>query len=140
MATFAEILAYGWEGMTWKQKVAAAVIPLVLAAVVLTGWIRSAQLYFEIRQLERQANTAKREAEDALAKAAKIAREKLEAERKLAELEARRDAKITEAEKAHIDTIDAQLELDRALRERRTDNPGTEQLCSELRALGYPCS
>lgn len=140
MASFGEILAYGWEGMTLKQKIVAAVIPVVLAAFILTGWIRSGQLYFETRRLEREANAAKRDAADALKKAADIAKEKLEVERKLAAIEEKRNVKEQEAKDATLRTLDARSDYVRTLRERRTDNPSTEQLCSELRALGYPCS
>ena len=140
MASLRDMAVYSWEGMTPLQKAAVAGIPLVLALILAAGWIRSASLYFEVRRYEREANAAKRDAKKYLEQAAAIGREKLEAERRLAELEAKRDAKITEAEAANLKTLDARAEHERAVRERRTDDPSTEQLCNELAALGYHCS
>lgn len=140
MATLRDIATYSWEGMLLKQKLVLGGIGVLLLLIAFTGWVDSCSTSREVRRLEREANAAKRDAEKHLATAAKIAREKLEMERKLTEIEAKRDAKITEAEAAQIETLDARSEYLRALRERRGDDPSTEQLCAELRALGYPCS
>lgn len=133
MTTIRDISGYAWYGMTPRQKAAIIGVVLIVAAAFIFVTV-------EVRRLERDANHAKEEAKEHLAQAAKIAREKLELERKLAEIEAKRDAKVTETEKAHIDTLDALADYDRALRNGRSDNPSTEQLCGELAALGYPCS
>ena len=140
MTTIRDISGYAWYGMTPRQKVAIIAAVLIVAASFIFVTVKWVGTTVEVRRLERDANHAKEEAKEQLEKAAKIAREKLELERKLAEIEAKRDAKITETEKAHIDTLDAIAEYDRALRNGRSDNPSTEQLCRELAALGYPCS
>lgn len=140
MATLRDIANYSWEGMTAWQK--AAVIGVVLAVLSLgifltVKWIT---VSVQVRRYEREANSAKREAENALKIAADIAKEKLEFELKLAAVEEKRNAKEQQAHEANIKTLDARDDYVRALRERRTDSPGTDQLCLELAALGYPCS
>lgn len=128
-----------WNELAGGQKFLLIAAAAVVSLVLISGWATSFSTWNETRKLEREANHAKADAKDALEKAAKIAREKIAAERKLAELEAMIDGKETEAEKAHLDALDARAEYERSLRERRGDDPSTEQLCAELAALGYAC-
>lgn len=128
-----------WDQLTGGQKAVIVGVILIAVAAFIYSTASSISTSVEIRKYEREANTAKRDAEDALKIAKKIATEKLEIEKKLAELEAKRDGKQTELEKAKIETLDARADYERALRERRGDNPSSEQLCAELAALGYPC-
>lgn len=140
MPAIRDITGYAWYGMTPRQKAAIIGAVLITAAAFIFVTVKWVGTTIEVRRLERDANHAKQEAKEHLEQAAKIAREKLELERKLAEIEAKRDAKVTESEQAHINTLDALADYDRALRNGRSDNPSTEQLCGELAALGYPCS
>lgn len=139
MSTLRDIANYSWEGMTWPQKVAVGGVVFITVALVIYLAVQWLTVSHEVRKLERQANTAKRDAETALKRAADIALEKLEAERKLAELQRTRDAKEKEANEAEIKTLDARNDYIRVLRERRTDSPTADQLCLELAAAGYPC-
>ena len=134
-----EELSIFWGELSGGQKMLIAAIEGIIALTLIGGWATTFRVWRETQALETEANHAKQDAKAALEKAAKIAREKLEAERKLAELEAKIDGKETELEKAHIETLDARSEYDRALRNKRGDDPSPEQLCAELAALGYPC-
>ncbi|MEW6361707.1 MAG: hypothetical protein AB1477_06255 [Acidobacteriota bacterium] len=107
--------------------------------MAMSGWLAALRQGRETEALERQAAEAKRDALLNLEKAAEIARERAELERRILILEAKRDAKISELEKAAIEAADARLAYDRALRDRRGDEPDAIQLCTELAALGYAC-
>ncbi len=131
---------FKWEQLASRQKIYIAAAAILLVAFIAYGLVDRFRLYSEVRQYEREAVIAKAEASTALEAAAKIAREKVEQEKKLAEIEVKRDGKITEVEAAKVRVIDDRLELNRAVRERRTDNPTPQQLCTELAALGIPCS
>lgn len=129
-----------WGELRGGQKMLIAAAAGVIAVALIGGWATSFRAWRETRSLETEANHAKEDAKAALEKAANIAQEKLEAERKLAELEAKIDGRETELEKEHLESLDARGEYERTLRNRRGDNPSAEQLCAELAALGYPCS
>lgn len=128
-----------WNSLTLTKRL--AIIGLFVAVILIAagGWLDSLRSYNRVRQLEREAARAEREAKAALEQAAKIAREKIEVEKKLTELEVKRDAKSREAAEAHKQTLDARLDYERALRNSRGDSPSTDELCRELAALGYPC-
>jgi hypothetical protein len=134
-----EALKDFWTQLGGFQKLVVVFITVFL--VVLLGWlaIQNAAAWNETRKLEREAKIAKDEAKKHLEIAAKIAREKVELEKKLSELEATIDVKNKEAHQATANTADARLEYERTLRERRTDDPGADELCLELAALGYAC-
>jgi len=126
---------FEWIRVNWILAAA-----ILLGLLLVLGAMKSSfDGWREARAYEREARIAKQDASDALKKAADIAREKVELEKQLAELEAKRDGKQTEVETARIEALNSQLDLDRARRERRTDNPDRTQLCTELAVLGYPC-
>lgn len=134
-----DVIRESWFTLTFKQRVISTVITLGLIVLVATsfyGWFGS---WNAIRKLEREKTAANRDAEDALKKAADIARQKIEVDKQLAEVEVKRDEKITEIEKKRVEDAANTVELNRVVRERRTDNPSPEQLCAELAAAGYPC-
>lgn len=133
------IETFRWEQLARRQKIYIGCAAVLL--VVITGYaiVERARMSAEVKKFERDAIIAKGEAQAALESAAKIAREKVEQEKQLAEVEAKRDGKINEVEAAKVRNASDRLELNRARRERRGDNPSPEQLCGELAALGYPC-
>lgn len=131
---------FRWEQLARRQKLYIGAAVVLLAAVFAYGVYDRFRLWSEIRVYERERIEAGRQAQEALLTAEKIAREKVEVEKQLAEKESKRDGKVTEVEAARVKVLDDRLELNRAVRERRTDNPSAEQLCAELKSLGYPCS
>jgi hypothetical protein len=137
--TIGENIQEFWSDLSGGHKLLVVATALVIGGALVFGFWGWAKTAIEVRRYEQQASIAKEEARVALETAAKIGKEKLEAERKLAETEAKRDGKITELEKAKIDTLDARVEYLRAVREPRGDTPSPEQLCRELAALGHPC-
>ena len=137
--TIGENLGNFWSDLLGGQKLLVIFAAVLLFAAIGSGWWSWFQTSMEVRKFEREAAVAKLDAENALKIAADIGKEKLEKERQLAEVEAKRDGKVTELEKAKIETLDARAEYNRAVREQRTDNPSAEQLCRELAALGHPC-
>lgn len=130
---------FKWEQLARRQKIYIAAVVILLIAFIGYGLVDRFRLNSEIKVFEKERIEAGRQAQAALAQAEKIAREKTEVEKKLAEKESERDGKVTEVEAAKVQVINDRLELNRAQRERRGDNPSPEQLCSELAALGYPC-
>lgn len=125
--------------MTVNQRRVLLAVVFIALLLLMSGWLNGLRIGRELKAYERQAADAKTDAKAALDKATQIAREKLAAERQLAELEAERDGKQTEEETARIAALDARADYDRAVREQRTDDPSAEQLCAELAALGYAC-
>jgi hypothetical protein len=112
---------------------------IVIAGLTVSGWIDSAVSWSKVRRAESRAETAERDRDEALRNAARIAADIRAREEALKQVEAKRDEKQIEADKAHRNTLDARAEYDRAVREQRPDTPGTDELCAELAALGYPC-
>lgn len=136
---FRELIKEGWFTLTVKQRVVTSLVTLVIIIVCATSFYNWFGSWSELRKLESEKIAAKRDAEDALKKAADIARQKIAVDKQLAEVEVKRDGKVTEVEKARVDDAANTVELNRSVRERRTDNPSPEQLCDELAAAGYPC-
>lgn len=134
-----EVTKESWYTLTVKQRVVTTLIVGLLLFVAFSGWFDSCSTNRQLRKLEREKTAAKRDAGDALKKAADIATEKLKVDKQLVEVEVKRDEKVTEVEKRRVDDAANTVELNRAVRERRTDNPSPEQLCAELAAAGYPC-
>ena len=130
---------FKWEQLARRQKIYIFAAVVLFTVLIGYGLVDRYRLHSEVRQFERDAKIAKAEAVVALEAAAKIAKEKVEHEKKLAEVEAKRDGKVTEVEAAKVAVANDRLELNRVRRERRGDNPSPEQLCDELAALGYPC-
>lgn len=135
----ASAVQLAWAVLTNSQRRIALAVLFVVLLVAMSGWLAALRQGRETEALERQAAEAKRDALLNLEKAAEIARERAELERRILILEAKRDAKISELEKAAIEAADARLAYDRALRDRRGDEPDAIQLCTELAALGYAC-
>lgn len=127
------------RGLTLLQKTAVFGFVLVLTVVGIGSVFESVNTRLELRQAERAKIAAERDVKAALEIAAKAAKEKVEAEKRLAELEVKRDGKVTEVEAARVDALAERTELNRIKRESRGDNPSPEQLCDELAALGYTC-
>jgi hypothetical protein len=130
---------FKWEQLASRQKIYIAAAAVLIIGIAIWAGVDKYQSWQSVRQYEQAATTAKREAADALLNAEKIAREKVEVEKKLAETEGKRDVKRKEEFEAKARSADARLEYNRALRERRGDNPTVAQLCAELAALGHPC-
>lgn len=130
--TIREVIKEAWFDLTGGQRVVVTVITLVLAIVMLSGWISSLRAEYRVRQAESTANRA-------LKKAADIAAEILKREKALAKIEEKRDEKQKELDAVAANTNSDRAEYDRAVREPRTDNVSAEQLCAELADLGYPC-
>jgi len=135
----ASAVQLAWAGLTNSQRRIALAVLFIVLLVAMSGWLAALRQGRETEALERRAAEAKRDALRNLEKAAEIARSRAELERRILILEAKRDAKVSELEKAAIEAADARLEYDRALRDRRGDDPDAAELCSELAALGYPC-
>ncbi len=133
------VLSDLWVDLSASQKFIGLVMGFAMVAIVFGSIVDSYRSRQEIKVFENQAIEAKRDAQAALESAAKIAKEKVEQEKRLAETEAKRDGKVREVEAAAIAAVNDRLELERVRRERRGDNPSPEQLCAELAALGYPC-
>lgn len=133
------IESFEWEQRAKRQKIYMAAAFVVLLAVIGYGLIDRYRLNAEIAVVEGQKIAAERGAQAALQTAEKVAREKVEVEKQLAEKESKRDGKVTEVEAAKVKVLDDRLELNRALRSKRGDNPSAGQVCAELDALGIPC-
>lgn len=130
---------FRWEQLANRQKIYIAAVILLLVGFAVFALMDRYRLNQEVKIFEQQAVTAKREAVTALENAAKIAKEKVEQEKKLAEIEVKRDGKNNEVAASRVRVADERLELNRVRRERRGDNPSPDQLCAELDALGYSC-
>jgi biopolymer transport protein ExbB/TolQ len=128
-----------WEQQTGKQKFVVIGIGTIILFLILSGWIDSAYSLYQVRKAERAAAKAKIESNQALERAAKIAAEIRQKEFELKELEKKRDVKKTELDKVHRETVDAQSDYDRAVREPIATTPSTDKLCADLAKLGYPC-
>jgi biopolymer transport protein ExbB/TolQ len=128
-----------WDELTGFHKL--LIVMLALVIVIGSGYLLVGNIaaWGEVRKLEREANNAKQDSKKHLEIAAKIAREKVEAEKKVAELEVKIDAKNKEVHQAAADTANARLEYNRSVREHRTEDLTVEQLCAELDALSIPC-
>ncbi|MEQ1643755.1 MAG: hypothetical protein ABL959_09955 [Pyrinomonadaceae bacterium] len=131
---------FRWEQLARRQKIYIVAAVVLLTGLIVYGLVDRYRLHSEVRQFERDAKIAKGEAVVALEAAEKLARKVVEQEKQLAEKEAKRDGKVNEVEAAKVKVASDRLELNRVRRERRGDNPSPEQLCTELDALGYPCS
>jgi hypothetical protein len=137
--TIGENIGEFWTDLSGMQKFGIAAVGVILGLMLGYGIITSIWSGFEIRQLEREVNNAKLEAAEALAQTVEIAKEKKLVELKLVEVEAKRNAKQPELDKAVREASDARAEYERAVREPRRDNPSTDQLCAELADLGISC-
>lgn len=137
--TLGENIGQFWFDLSGWQRFGISAVGVILSLMLVYGMFTSIWSGYEIRQLEREVNNAKIEAAEALAQAVEIAKEKKLAELKLVEVEAKRNAKQPELDKAVRAASDARAEYERAVREPRKDNPSPDQLCAEARDLGLKC-
>lgn len=128
-----------WDDLTGLGK--AAVIFLIVLIVIVTGsgWFDSWTAMREVKRIEREAARQEQTANDALANAAKIARQLQEKQAELTALESKRNEKQFELDRSIRDSRDADADYRRSRREPRTDNPDINTLCRELGELGYRC-
>lgn len=133
-----EIRIFWGELTGWQQvKICTAVGLLLL--LMFSGWADSCSSMREVRKLEREAAAAKRDADEAIAAAARIAAELRAAQEAVRALEELRNAKANELEEAKRNSGDALDNYNRVRQQPRTDNPDADTLCRELADLGYPC-
>ena len=112
----------------------------LLIAVMAIGWgFDKYQSRQSIKVYEKARIDAERDAQAALTVAADVAAENVKVKKQLAEKEIERGGKAAEVKNAEIKVYNDRLELNRARRERRGDNPSPAQLCAELDALGISC-
>ncbi|MGE0367203.1 MAG: hypothetical protein AB7Q00_15865 [Phycisphaerales bacterium] len=137
--TFSENLRNFWFGLTLSSRVLIAASLMAFSVGLVAAVYKAVTVSFEVRKYEREANNAKRDAEAAVAAAVKIAEEKKKLEIKISALEERRNEKQLKVDQAMRDADDAVADWERTRRLERTDDPGTDQLCTELAELGYPC-
>lgn len=134
-----EELSIFWGELRLGQKAVLVFAGLLIASVLISGWISSVQSWSEIRRLENEAAEAKAEADAAVKAAIAIGEEKKKLEVKISSLEEQRNAKQPALDNAMRDADAAAADWERARREQRKDNPSTDELCAELAELGYPC-
>lgn len=137
--TFSENLRNFWFGLTLSSRVLIAASLMAFSVGLVAAVYKAVTVSIEVRKYEREANNAKRDAEAAVAAAVKIAEEKKKLEIKISALEERRNEKQLKVDQAMRDADDAVADWERTRRLERTDDPGTDQLCTELAELGYPC-
>lgn len=130
---------FRWEQLANRQKIYIVAVVVLLIGFAVFALVDRYRLNSEVKTFEREAVIAKAAAQTALENAAKIAKEKVEQEKKLAEIEVKRDGKNNEVAASRVRVANDRLELNRVRREKRGDNPSPDQLCAELDALGYSC-
>lgn len=128
-----------WGELTGWQQVKICGIAGIVLIVMLSGFVDSCSSMREVRKLEREAATAKRGADEAIAAAARIAAELRAAQEAVRALEELRNAKANELEEAKRNSGDALDNYNRVRQQPRTDSPDADTLCRELADLGYPC-
>jgi septal ring factor EnvC (AmiA/AmiB activator) len=137
--TIREEFTIAWNELTGGQKAIVLAVVIVIAGLTVSGWIDSAWSFARVQRYKTQAENARRDADDALQRAAKIASDIKVREDELNKVEAKRDEKQNEVDKADQGVRDARSDYERAVRDARPDTPGTDELCAELKQLGYPC-
>jgi hypothetical protein len=133
------VLSDLWADLSASQKFIAIALVVLMIGALAASWLNTFQTWNTVRQYENQAIKADREKVEALEKVAKIAGELKKREEDVAKDEAKRDEQKVEVKKGAVVIDRDRAEYERAVRERRTDSPSTDQLCRELAALGYPC-
>lgn len=137
--TFRDTIKLAWAQFSLKQKLTILLLSLVLMISILAGGINSFTAWREDRQAAAEAAKAKKDADDAMKKAAQVAAQILEREAELQKQEEKRDEKQTEVDEAKTETRDALNDVNRARVQPRADKPSASKLCAELAELGYPC-
>lgn len=137
--TFRETIQLAWKQFSGRQKLKIGAISLLLMSLIFVGGINYFSAWREFRALEAGAAKDKKDAENAMKRAAEIAQIILERENELIKIEERRNEKELELEKSAAETDAALDNVNRARVQPRTDTPSAKQLCAELAELGYPC-
>lgn len=133
------VLSDLWADLSGAQKFVAVALGLVIVFAVAGSWLNTFRTWDQIRGLENAAIEAKREKDDALEQAAKVASTIKIREEELAKVEVKRDAKKQEIDKARSDVARDRAEYDAAVKYRRQDIPSTDELCRQLAAVNHPC-
>lgn len=130
--TFREELKGFWELRSAREKLIVAGLALIVSLGLISGWFTAFKSWNE-------AQTAKRDAEKALSKAVVIAEQIREKETELNKLETDLNEKQIEVDNAKKQDSEARADYDRARRESVGRTPSADELCAELKQLGYPC-
>jgi hypothetical protein len=139
MTTLESQAVVRWEQLARRQKIwivaGLVLVTIVVGSLVWDAW----ELHSEIHGYENDAAQARRDKEDALAKAANVASQLRVKEQEQAKVEANRDVKANEVKAARSDVDRARDDYGRAQRSHRSETPSTDSLCAELAAAGHPC-
>ena len=128
-----------WSDLATNQKRAIAGIMLLIVVAVSTSWINTFVAWNNTKIEQSKRAKAEKDADKALKSAAKIAGQLKKQKAELAVIEEKKSEKKDEVQKSKIETNNARDDYDRAVSEPRTDDISTDELCDELKELGYPC-
>jgi predicted Holliday junction resolvase-like endonuclease len=128
-----------WENLTIKQKLIVVFLGLLLVSFILTSWINTFGAWREVREFKRQAEIAREESAEALARAAELARDIQRREKELVKLEVKKNRVEKKISVKRNETDRARANYNRARTTPRPSVPSTAELCRELAELGYPC-
>lgn len=134
-----EVIKEAWFNLTIGHRLLAAAVVLVIAGMMVSGWVAAGRSWLETRVYERQAAEAERQKDAALTQAAKIATTIKVREDELAKVEVKKDAKQKDVDQARSDVDRDRAEYERAVRSRIANAPSTDDLCTQLAAAGHAC-
>lgn len=134
-----EVIKEAWFNLTIGHRLLAAAVVLVIAGMMVSGWVAAGRSWLETRVYERQAAEAERQKDAALTQAAKIAATIKVREEELVKVEVKKDAKQKDVDKARSDVDRDRAEYERAVRSRIANAPSTDDLCAQLAAAGHAC-
>jgi hypothetical protein len=128
-----------WEKLSIRQKIIIIFLGFLLISFILTSWINTFGAWREVREFKRQAEVAREESSEALARAAELARDIQRREKELVKLEGKKDHEERKKSIKRNDADRARADYNRARNTARPTVPSTAELCRELAELGYPC-
>lgn len=128
-----------WSDLSGAQKFVTIALAVLAVVLVVGSWINTFQAWSEIRVYENDAIKARQEKDEALEAARKIASNIKVREEALGKVEVKQNETKDEIKRGESDIARGRAEYERAVRERRPDVPSTDELCAELKQLGYPC-
>jgi cell division protein FtsB len=128
-----------WENLSIKQKLIVGFLGFLLISFILTSWINTFGAWREVREFKRQAEVAREESAEALARAAELARNIQRREKELVKLEVKKDHAEQKKFIKRRETDRARADYNRTRTTPRPSLPSTAELCKELAELGYPC-
>ena len=134
-----DILTLAWEQMTSKQQWLIRALAIIVIVALLMFGFDSCYSNFKVGVAEREQGKFQREAQESLENANKLAKLLKQATDKLKILEEKQNETNTELGKRHQQTVDAQRDYDRVVRQPISKTPSTDELCRQLADLGYPC-